>query len=218
MAGLRRTGRRGRPGWHEIGWIALAGDSVRRDDCHPASRGRRLSPRASAAATFSSRNEIRFVPGIGTIHGRFASSQASASCPGVQPFAAIASIRSTSATLCSRFRSWKRGHRCRASLVERSEVAPDPAGEHPAPERSVGQEADAELLKEVEGFVLEAALEKRVLALQRRDRSGCSGSPDVLGRRLGEADVADLSLDHEFVHRADGLLDRGVSGSTRWSW
>src|SRR5215207_7903759 len=64
----------------------------------------------AAAPRFSSKRSSFVVPGIGTIHGFWASSQANAICAGVDRFfAAILSSRSTRAWFAFRFSGSKRG-------------------------------------------------------------------------------------------------------------
>ena len=64
----------------------------------------------SSAPTFSSRYLRRLVPGIGTMSLPCASTHASASCDGVQPFArAIVSISRTRSRFFWKFSPWKRG-------------------------------------------------------------------------------------------------------------
>jgi hypothetical protein len=73
-------------------------------------RGRRRSTRTAAAARFSSRRSTRRVPGIGTIQGFWASSQASATWAGVVFIgAAILPSRSTNTWLALRASGVKRG-------------------------------------------------------------------------------------------------------------
>ena len=50
--------------------------------------------------------------------------------------------------------------------------------------------------------------EQRPLALQRGDRVHRMGAPDRVGRRLGDAEVADLAGRDELAHRPERLLDR----------
>src|SRR5580658_575263 len=67
---------------------------------------------------FSSRRDNLVVPGIGTIHGFCASSQASAICAGVAPFClAILPRRSTTAWFAFRASGVKRGRVLRKSLL-----------------------------------------------------------------------------------------------------
>ena len=84
------------------------------------------------------------------------------------------------------------------------------AGEEAAPERAVGDEADAELAQRGQDLLLRVARPDRVLGLQGGDRVHGVGPPDGGRRRLGEAEVADLALGHELGHGPDRLLDRRV--------
>src|SRR5690242_18827676 len=73
----------------------------------------------AAAPTFSSRAETLLVPGIGITSGAFASSQAMASCPGVQPLAAaIFSRASTSFKFCKQDQTHALGQHYSEPLVE----------------------------------------------------------------------------------------------------
>src|SRR5881275_277871 len=68
------------------------------------------SSRTSSAPRFSSRLRILLVPGIGTMCGPCASTQASASCAGVQRFSSASAFTfPTSARLRAKFSPWKRG-------------------------------------------------------------------------------------------------------------
>jgi hypothetical protein len=86
----------------------------------------------------------------------------------------------------------------------------DGAGQEAAAERAVGDQPDPELADRGEHLVLEVACPQRVLALQRADRMDGLGAPDRGGRRLREAEVADLALLHQLRHRPHRLLDRNV--------
>ena len=86
----------------------------------------------------------------------------------------------------------------------------DLAGEEAAPERAVGDEADAELADRREDLVLGVARPERVLGLKRADRVDLMRAPDRAGGCLGEAQVAHLALLDELLHRAHRLLDRRV--------
>jgi hypothetical protein len=70
----------------------------------------------SREARFSSGWTRRSAPGRGRMSGPWASTKASASCPGEQPFrAAMASNLATSLRLPSKFGAWKRDERGRQS-------------------------------------------------------------------------------------------------------
>src|SRR5439155_249817 len=87
-------------------------------------------------------------------------------------------------------------------------VAPYLAREEAAPQRAVGDEADAQLPAHGQNLVLRVATPERVLRLERADgvRSVCT--PDRYGGGLREAEIADLTGAHQLRHRADRLLDR----------
>src|SRR5436309_651593 len=87
-------------------------------------------------------------------------------------------------------------------------VAPYLAREEAAPQRAVGDEADAQLPARGQNLVLRVATPERVLRLERADgvRSVCT--PDRYGGGLREAEIADLTGAHQLRHRADRLLDR----------
>ena len=91
-------------------------------------------------------------------------------------------------------------------LVERTELA----GEEPASERAVRDEADAELAQRREDLLFRVARPDRVLGLEGRNGMHCVGAADGGGRRLGEPEIADLALRHQLAHRADRLLDRRI--------
>jgi hypothetical protein len=64
----------------------------------------------SSAAMFSSRRDARLVPGIGTMSGPWANSQAIATCPAVQPFVrATPSMAPRRPRLRARLSAAKRG-------------------------------------------------------------------------------------------------------------
>ena len=154
---------------------------------------------------------MRFVPGIGTTSGPWASSQASATWPGVHPVragdlahdvdrrevgveGAVAEARVDAA------------HVVLGEVVERR----DPPGEHPAAERAERDDADAELAARRHDLVLDVAAPQRPLALQRGDRVHGRGAADRVDRRLRQPEVAHLALGDELGHRPDRLLDRHV--------
>jgi len=76
------------------------------------------SSRTCAAATFSSSRDTFVVPGMGTIHGFFASNHASAICAVVAPYPpAIRANNSTSAWFAARASGVNRGRLLRKSLA-----------------------------------------------------------------------------------------------------
>ena len=82
------------------------------------------------------------------------------------------------------------------------------AAEEAAPERRVGDEADAELAQRRQDLRLDVARPQRVLGLHRGDRVDGVRAADRLRRGLAQPDVADLALGDELGERADRLLDR----------
>ncbi len=84
------------------------------------------------------------------------------------------------------------------------------AGQEPAPERRVGDEADPELAAGGENLRLGVAGPERVLGLDRGDRVHVVSPADRLRRGLAEPDVEHLAVGDQLRHRADRLLDRDV--------
>ena len=133
---------------------------------------------------FSSRRCRRRVPGIGTSDGRWASSQARATCAGVASCAwAIFPTRSRSAWLAARFSSVKRGILARMSPGVNSVRGADGAGEEAPAERTEGHQADAELVERRKDLCLDVAGPQRVLALQCGHRLDGVGAADRARRR-----------------------------------
>src|SRR5262249_8694097 len=88
-------------------------------------------------------------------------------------------------------------------ILEASQLA----GEEAAAERAVRDEADAQFPDGGDEFVLGVATPQRILGLQGRDRVYGVRPADGRGRRLAQAEVADLPLPDQFCHRADSLFD-----------
>ena len=84
------------------------------------------------------------------------------------------------------------------------------ARQEAAPERRVGDEADAQLPRGLPRLLGLGAVEQRILGLHRRDRMHRMGAPDALGPRLRQAEEAHLALLDQPRHRADGVLDGHV--------
>ena len=91
----------------------------------------------------------------------------------------------------------------------------DRARQEAAAERAVGDEPDAELGAEVEQRVLRVAGPERVLGLQRRHRVRRMRADDRRGRRLADAEMADLALGDSRA-MAPTVSSMGTVGSTRW--
>ena len=109
----------------------------------------------AAAPRFSSRRCSLVVPGMGTIQGFCASSQARAIWAGVAFFAvAMAARRSTIAWLALRASGVKRGSVLRKSVLAEGGVRVDFAGEEAFAQRAVGDEADAQFLQRRDDFGL----------------------------------------------------------------
>ena len=143
-----------------------------------------------------------------------ASTQASASCAGVMPFSsAISSTLAASLRFASRFSPWKRGLRAPEVVLVELVGRREAAGEEAAPERRVGDEADAELAAGRQDLRLGVARPQRVLGLQRGDRVRRRGRG---GSSPGAASLSPrwrtLPSSTSSRHRADGLLDRRRSG------
>src|SRR5256885_16975950 len=66
-------------------------------------------------------------------------------------------------------------------------LAVDGAGEHAAPERRVGDEADAELARGAQGLLALGAIEQRVFVLHRGDRVDLVRAADGRGTSLGQS-------------------------------
>src|SRR4029453_16583344 len=86
-----------------------------------------------------------------------------------------------------------------AAIVVGGEIleALNPTAKEAAAERTVGDEADAELAARGEDAVLRIAAPQRVLALQRRDRMHGAGALQRVDAGLGQSQVTDLPLLHE---------------------
>ena len=142
-AGCRRLRRRC--------WTCRGSARRRRRRAARPRRGRRSS---SAVSSTSSGADVllevarpAWCRGSGTMSSPCASTQASASWPGVQPLRGgdLAAPRPPASRLASKFSPWKRGLRAAEVAVGRGRRRCDGAGQEAAAERAVGHEADAEL-------------------------------------------------------------------------
>ena len=169
----------------------------------------------SAAPIFSSRRCSLVVPGIGTMYGRWASSQASATCAGRRALLVGDALRrSTNAWFFSIASGWKRGD-VRAEVVRGSSVSLDGAGQEALAERAIGHEADPELVAGVEDAVrLGRAPPERIFVLKRGDRLDRMRAAKRLHARLGQAEMPDLALGDQVADRT-ATSSIGTSGSTR---
>ena len=137
--------------------------------------------RMSAAATFSSRNRRRLVPGIGTRSWPWCSTQASATCPGVAP-SSVANLahHAGGAHVGVEVGALEPG--IVAAVVALGVLLGPPRrpGQKAAAERAERHQPDTELAQQRQDLRLEVPLPERVFALQRRDRVHRVGAPDGL--------------------------------------
>ena len=162
----------------------------------------------AAAAVFSSSRASRLVPGMGTIHGCWASSQARAICAVVAPACGGDVVQHLDEGEVG-------GH---GVVLEAGDAGPevaggergggvDGAGEEALAERAVGDEADAELVEDGDDVVLTVAPPQRVLALHRGDGLHGVGAADRVGGGFGQPEVGDLAGVDELLDRAGDVLD-----------
>ena len=160
---------------------------------------------------FSSRRCSFVVPGMGTIQGFWASSQASAICAGVALFrAAIVRSRSTRARFALRASGVKRGTMLRKSELSNVVFSSISPGEEAFAQRAEGNEPDAELLERRQELLLRLAPPQRVFALHRGDRLDRVCAADRLHARLGQAEVLHLAFANQLLDRAGDIFDRHV--------
>ena len=151
------------------------------------------------------------VPGIGTIHGFCASSQASAICAGVAFFPCRDPAQQVDQGLV-RLPGLRREARERVAEVGAVErrVLVDLAGEEALAQRAEGDEADAEFFERRQHFGFRFAPPQRIFALTARHRLDGMGAADGLRARFGEAEVLDLALLDQLLHRPGHVFDRHV--------
>ena len=165
----------------------------------------------AAAPRFSSRRCSFVVPGMGTIHGFWASSQARRSGPG-SPFSARRPrpSRSTRARFAFIASGVKRGMVLRKSVLSSFVPSSIFPVRKPLPEGAEGDKADAQLFERRQHLRLRAPRPQRILALDRGDRLDRMGPADGLRPRLGEAEVFDLAFLNELLHGSRHVLDGHV--------
>src|SRR5205085_5976695 len=88
------------------------------------------------------------------------------------------------------------------------------AREEAAPERAVGDEADALFAARGEYLRFNVARPERVFTLQGRDGVYSMRAPDRLGRSLRQTEVTHLPFFDEPRHRADRILNRRLRVNT----
>ena len=152
------------------------------------------------------------MPGMGTIDGCWASSQARATWALLAPVRAATVVsRSTRAWLTARACSVNRGRLPRRSPVSNDVVVEIvPVRKEALAERAERYEADAELDQGRQDLLLGLAPPQRVLALQRGDRPHRVGTADAVDAGLGQAEVLRLAGRDEVLHGAGDVLDRYV--------
>ena len=160
---------------------------------------------------FSSRRCSFVVPGIGTIHGFWASSHASAICAGVAFFRSAMLAEQIDQRLI-RLESLRREARQGAAEVGTVElrVFVDLAREEALAQRAVRDKADSEFLQGRDHFLLGRLAPQRVFALERRDRLDGVGAADGLHARFGKAEVLDLAFLNQILHRSRDVFDGHV--------
>src|SRR6266568_6116568 len=163
----------------------------------------------ASAPRFSSMCFSFVVPGMGTIHGFFARSQASAICAGVAPLrwpmrwsssddrpVRGAGLGGEAGEPCAKIALWIEGR-----------SGGDRAGQVAHAERAPRHESDPELFAGRQDLVLGIARPDGVLVLHGRDRLHGVGTADRRSARFGKAEVPDLPLLDEILHRAGDVLD-----------
>ena len=160
---------------------------------------------------FSSSRPSFVVPGIGTIQGFCASSQARAIWAGVAFFRpAIAPSRSINASFAFRASGVNRGRVLRKSVLSNVVVSSIFPVRKPLPERAVRDEPHAELFERRQHFRFRASRPERVLALDRRDRQDGMRAANRLRTRFRKAEVLHLALLNQILHRSSDVLDGNV--------
>ena len=164
---------------------------------------------ASTAPRFSSSRSSRRVPGMGTIHGCWARSQASAICAGVAPLAsAMRPSRSTTAWLAARASAVNRGRMARMSPSPNSVAWSMRPVRKPRPSGLNGTRPMPSSSRTPMISCLGLAPEQRVLALQRGDRVNRVGAADGARAGLGQAEVPYLARRDELRDCPGDVLDR----------
>ena len=149
-----------------------------------------------AAPMFSSMCAICVVPGIGTIHGFCAISQASAICAGVACFrSAHVFSKSTSAKLWGRFSGENRDSTrvCRPRRTAYLHQWPRSGNRHPAGSRERSQ---CQVLRIAESPLFRAAPQQRIFVLNGRDRQIGMRASQCVQAHLGQTPVQDFAFAH----------------------
>ena len=158
---------------------------------------------------FSSSRESFVVPGIGTIHGFWASSQASAIWAGVARFRSpISRSRSTTAWFAFRASGVKRGTMLRKSVLSNVVVSSILPVRKPLPSGLNGTKPMPSSSSVGNHLRFRLAPPQRVLALQRGHRLHGVGAADRLHARFGQPEVPHLAFANQVLDRARDVLDR----------
>ena len=193
----------------------------RRRPARRARRGRRRR-RRTARPRWRRRSRRRArgggCPGSGTIHGCWASSHASATCPGVRP-SSLGEARGRGRPAPG----WRRGCRRRtagscAADVAGGELASRPSTvpvRKPLPSGLNGTNPMPSSAQVGQHLGLGVAGPQRVLALHRGDRVHGVRAPDRVGAGLGQPEVADLARAATSSPTVPATSSIGTSGSTR---
>ena len=140
-----------------------------------------------------------------------ASSQASAICAGVAFFcSANEPNRSTRAWFALRFSGAESRHAVAEIGAVELRIGIDLAGQKTFAERAERNESDAQFFQCRHHRFFRLSPEQGVLTLQRRHRLHRMGAADRLCARFREAEVLDLALLNQFLHRARNVFDRHV--------
>jgi hypothetical protein len=164
---------------------------------------------------FSSKRCSFVVPGIGTIHGFWASSHASAIWAGVAFFRfAMPPSRSTRAWFAFRASGVKRRMVVRMSVLANAVFSSIFPVEEALAQRAVGNEADAEFLERRQHLLLGTSPPEGILALDGRDRLHRVCATNRLHCCFGEAEVPDLALLDQVLYCPRHLFNRYVRVNT----
>ena len=151
------------------------------------------------------------MPGMGTIQGFWASSQANAICAGVAlfPFSHRAQQIDHRLIRLPGLRREARDDVAEVGAVERRALVDFPREESLA-KRAEGHEPDAELLEGRQHFRFGLPKPQRVFALERGDRLDGVGAADRLHAGFREPEVLDLAFVNQILHRPGDVFDRHV--------
>ena len=149
--------------------------------------------------------------GIGTIHGFWASSQASAICAGVAFFrSAMVRSRSTRAWFAFRASGVKRGTMLRKSDLSNVVFSSIFPVRKPLPRGLKGTNPIPSSSSVGSSFLFRASPPQRVFALDGGDRLDRVGAADRLHSCFRKAEVLHLAFPNQVLHRSCHVFDRHV--------